>query len=92
MIITGKYPGLRLRRSRQFSWSRRLVKENSLSVNDLVQPIFIIEGKNKRVPVKSMPNIYRYSIDRLNEIVDKSVSNRIPMIALFPFTNNKKKK
>tara|TARA_B100000945_G_C20351442_1_gene582440 strand:- start:279 stop:1268 length:990 start_codon:yes stop_codon:yes gene_type:complete len=91
MIITGKYPGLRLRRSRQFSWSRRLVKENSLSVNDLVQPIFIIEGKNKRVPVKSMPNIYRYSIDRLNEIVDKSVSNRIPMIALFPFTNNKKK-
>ena len=91
MIITGKYPGLRLRRSRQFSWSRRLVKENSLSVNDLVQPIFIIEGKNKRVPVKSMPNIYRYSIDRLNEIVDKSVSNGIPMIALFPFTNNKKK-
>ena len=91
MIITGKYPVLRLRRTRQYNWSRRLVKENSLSVNDLVQPIFIVEGKNKRIPVKSMPNIFRYSIDRLSQEVDKSVSNKIPMIALFPFTNPKLK-
>ena len=91
MIITGKYPELRLRRTRQYNWSRRLVKENSLSVNDLVQPIFIAEGKNKRIPIKSMPNIFRFSVDRLTQEVDKSLSNKIPMIALFPFTNHKLK-
>ena len=74
MIITGKYPQLRLRRNRQHNWSRRLVRENTLSVNDLVQPIFLIEGKNKKVPVKSMPNINRYSVDSLTQIVDKCVS------------------
>ena len=91
MIITGKYPDLRLRRSRQHEWSRRLVKENNLSANDLIQPIFLVEGKNKKIPIKSMPDVYRYSIDRLSQIVDKSVSNKIPMIALFPFTNPKLK-
>ena len=48
MIITGKYPNLRLRRNRKENWTRRLVKENTLSVNDLVLPIFIVEGKNKK--------------------------------------------
>ena len=91
MIITGKYPELRLRRIRQYDWSRRLVKENYLSVNDLVQPIFIVEGKNQRIPIKSMPNIFRYSIDRIAQEVDKCVSNKIPMISLFPFTNYKLK-
>ena len=91
MIITGKYPELRLRRTRQYNWSRRLVKENSLSANDLIQPIFLIDGKNKRIPVKSMPNVFRYSIDRLAQEVDKSISNKIPMISLFPFTNHKLK-
>ena len=91
MIITGKYPELRLRRTRQYDWSRRLVKENYLSVNDLVQPIFIVEGKNQRIPIKSMPNIFRYSIDRIAQEVDKCVSNKIPMISLFPFTNYKLK-
>ncbi len=91
MIITGKYPELRLRRTRQYDWSRRLVKENSLSVNDLVQPIFIVEGKNQKIPIKSMPNVFRYSVDRIAQEVDKSVSNKIPMISLFPFTNNKLK-
>ena len=91
MIITGKYPELRLRRTRQYDWSRRLVKENSLSANDLVQPIFLVDGKNKRIPVKSMPNVFRYSIDRISQEVDKSVSNKIPMISLFPFTNHKLK-
>ena len=91
MIITGKYPDLRLRRSRQHKWSRRLVKENNLSANDLIQPIFLVEGINKKIPIKSMPDVYRYSVDRLTQIVDKSVSNKIPMIALFPFTNPKLK-
>ena len=91
MIITGKYPNLRLRRNRKEDWIRRLVKENSLSVNDLVLPIFLIEGKNKKQQIKSMPNVYRYSIDRLAEILNKALSNKIPMVALFPYTNTKLK-
>ena len=91
MIITGKYPNLRLRRNRNSDWSRRLVRENTLSVNDLILPIFLIEGKNKKKTIKSMPEIYRYSIDRLSEVIDKAVSNRIPMVALFPYTNSKLK-
>ena len=62
MIITGKYPNLRLRRNRKSDWTRRLVSENTLSVNDLILPIFIIEGKNNKIPIKTMPGIFRYSI------------------------------
>ena len=91
MIITGKYPCLRLRRSRKFHWSRRLVQENNLSVNDFILPIFLIEGKNKKIPIKSMPNVYRYSIDMLATIVDKAIRRKIPMVALFPYTNPKLK-
>ena len=89
MIITGKYPNLRLRRSRQFDWSRRLVQENNLSINDLILPIFLIEGKNKKIPIKSMPGVYRYSINKLGVILDKSIKRKIPMIALFPYINPK---
>ena len=85
MIITGKYPNLRLRRNRKSNWSRRLVSENTLSVNDLILPIFIIEGKNKKIPIKSMPGIFRYSIDKLNKVVGSAVSLKIPMVALFPY-------
>jgi len=91
MIITGKYPNLRLRRNRKTDWSRRLIRENTLSVNDLILPIFLVEGKNKKQSIKSMPEVYRYSIDRLSEVVDKAASNRIPMVALFPYTNSKLK-
>ena len=89
MIITGKYPNLRMRRSRKNSWSRRLVQENSLSYNDLILPIFLTDGSNKKIPIKSMPNIYRYSIDKLSKIIDKSIKKKIPMIALFPQTKIK---
>jgi len=87
MIITGKYPNLRLRRNRKSNWSRRLVSENTLSVNDLILPIFIIEGKNKKIPIKSMPGIFRYSIDKLNQVVGNAVSLKIPMVAIFPYIN-----
>ena len=87
MIITGKYPNLRLRRNRKSNWSRRLVSENTLSVNDLILPIFVIEGKNKKIPIKSMPGIFRYSIDRLNQVVGNAVSLKIPMVAIFPYIN-----
>ncbi len=89
MIITGKYPNLRLRRNRKNEWSRRLVQENNLSVNDLILPIFLIDGKNKKIPIKSMPGVYRYSINKLGTIIDKAINKKIPMVALFPYTNPK---
>jgi len=91
MIITGKYPNLRLRRNRKTDWSRRLVQENNLSANDLILPIFIIEGKNKKESIKSMPEVYRYSVDKIPMILDKAVKYKIPMVALFPYTNKKLK-
>ena len=90
-MITGKYPNLRLRRNRKNSWARRLIEENTLSSSDFILPIFIIDGKNKKEEIKSMPDVYRYSIDRINQIVDKAIKNKIPMVALFPKTKNKLK-
>ena len=69
-------------------WSRRLIQENDLSPNDFILPIFLIEGKNKKQLIKSMPGVYRYSIDRLSQIVDKAIKKGIPMVALFPKTPN----
>ena len=91
MIITGSYPNLILRRSRKFSWSRRLVQDNDLSYNDFILPIFLTEGKAKKVPINSMPNVFRYSIDKIKSVVDKALKLGIPMVALFPHTNPKKK-
>ena len=90
-MITGKYPSLRLRRSRKYDWSRRLIEENSLSPNDFILPIFLIEGKSKKQEIKSMPDVYRYSIDNLTKIIDKAIKNGLPMIALFPYTEKNKK-
>ena len=90
-MITGKFPNLRLRRSRKYAWSRRLVEENTLSSNDLILPIFLIAGKNKRLPIKTMPGVYRYTIDQLGKIVGDAIRSKIPMIALFPSTPLKKK-
>ena len=91
MIITGKYPKLRMRRLRKEDWSRRLVRENTLSGSDFVLPIFITEGKNKKIQIKSMDGVYRYSVDNLSGIIDRALKNKIPMIALFPQTNKKLK-
>ena len=91
MIITGRYPNLRLRRNRKTEWSRRLTQENTLSSNDLVLPIFLIDGKNKKKTITSMPDIFRYSIDRLPQIIDKALLKKIPMVALFPYTNQRLK-
>ena len=89
MIITGRYPKLRLRRNRQENWLRRLIEENNLSPNDLILPIFITEGKNKKQKIKNMSNVFRYSIDNLTKIIDKAIKVNIPMVALFPFTEKK---
>ena len=90
-MITGKFPNLRLRRTRKYPWSRRLVQENNLSSSDFIYPIFLIEGKNKKQLIKSMPNVYRYTIDKLGGVVESVVKNKIPMVALFPSTPESKK-
>ena len=90
-MITGKYPSLRLRRSRKNDWSRRLIEENNLTPNDFVLPIFITDGKNKKQPIKSMPNVYRHTLDKLPLIIDKAIKLGLPMVALFPNEEKKKK-
>jgi len=90
-MITGNYPNLRLRRSRRHGWSRRLIQENSLSASDFILPIFLIDGKNTKQSIKTMPDVYRYTIDKLGIIVDKAIKSKIPMVALFPYIKKLKK-
>ena len=85
-MITGNYPSLRLRRSRKNDWSRRLIQENSLSPSDFILPIFLIDGTNTKQSIKTMPDVYRYTIDKLGVIIDKAIKSKIPMVALFPYT------
>jgi porphobilinogen synthase len=85
-MIVGKYPSLRLRRNRKSSWTRKLIQENTLSPNDFILPIFLIDGVNKKQHIKSMPDVHRYSVDRISQIIDKAISKGIPMVALFPNT------
>ena len=80
----GSYPGTRLRRNRKKDWSRRLVQESTLSTNDLIWPIFICEGKNAKESIKAMPGVYKYSIDRIERLIESAIDKKIPMVALFP--------
>ena len=84
MKIIGSYPSTRLRRNRKKDWSRRLVQENTLSTNDLIWPIFICEGKNVKESIKAMPGVYKYSIDRIERLIESAIDKKIPMVALFP--------
>ena len=80
MIITGKYPKLRMRRSRKTDWMRRLVRENNLSPDDLIWPIFIREGKNIIEPIKTMPGVNRYSLDKIEKLIERSQISRFDEI------------
>ena len=80
------FPATRMRRLRQSDWSRRLVTENMLSVNDLIWPIFIIEGDNVSEPIASMPGVARLSIDLAVKAAKQAAELGIPVIALFPNT------
>ena len=80
----GAYPRTRLRRTRRHDWSRRLVAENSLSVNDLIWPLFIHEGEDRLEPVPSMPGVNRMSIDHLIKTAGEATAFGIPAIAVFP--------
>tara|TARA_Y100001958_G_scaffold159006_1_gene158793 strand:+ start:1264 stop:2265 length:1002 start_codon:yes stop_codon:yes gene_type:complete len=91
MKYPGRYPKTRLRRNRTHDWVRRLISENSLTSSDLILPIFICEGQNKKEKINSMPGVFRYSIDNLEAIVSKAANLKIPLIALFPSTPKKKK-
>jgi porphobilinogen synthase len=90
-MITGQFPSTRLRRNRHDAWTRRLTAENKLSVDDLIWPIFIIEGTGQEIPVASMPGVTRVSIDRLAAHVEPAARLGIPAIALFPATPPEKK-
>ena len=82
-MIIGKYPSLRLRRNRKESWSRRLIQENTLSPNDFILPIFLIDGSKKRQEISSMPGVYRYTINRLSQIVDRALKKRYQWLHFF---------
>ena len=82
----GKYPARRLRRMRKDDFSRRLMSENQLTVNDLIYPVFVLEGENQREQVASMPGVERKSIDLLLEEAAELVELGVPAVALFPVT------
>jgi porphobilinogen synthase len=80
------FPATRLRRNRRSDWSRRLVRETTLTVDDLIWPIFLIEGKNERSQVASMPGVERLSIDLAVKAVETVAELKLPAVALFPYT------
>jgi porphobilinogen synthase len=90
-MALGSFPHTRLRRNRYDAFTRNLVAENTLTANDLIWPIFIIEGAGQRVPVASMPGVDRVSLDMLAAHVAPAVELGIPAIALFPATPAEKK-
>lgn len=78
------FPRTRMRRNRRFDWSRRLVRENTLTVDDLIWPVFVREGKGEKEAIPSMPGVNRLSIDLLVEAAQEAASLGIPALALFP--------
>ena len=90
-MLSSSFPSLRLRRVRSNQWIRNLLNENKLTSDDLIWPIFICEGENKKDEISSMPNVYRYSIDQLDEISETANELGINLVALFPYTPEEKK-
>jgi len=87
----GRFPRTRMRRLRADEFSRRLMRECRLTVDDLIEPVFVIEGRNKAEPVKSMPGVTRVSIDLLLKQAEAWVKLGLPAVALFPVTPKEKK-
>ncbi|MBP2294676.1 porphobilinogen synthase [Azospirillum rugosum] len=85
------FPRTRLRRNRVDGWTRRLVAEHTLTVDDLIWPVFVIEGQNRREPVASMPGVERLTIDLLIEAVGEAGNLGIPCVALFPVVGSEGK-
>jgi porphobilinogen synthase len=85
--IAGQFPSTRMRRLRRYDWSRRLVRENHLTVNDLIWPVFVHDGSQRREPITSMPGVERLSVDILVDAVARAAELKIPAVAIFPATN-----
>jgi porphobilinogen synthase len=85
----GRFPAVRMRRNRKAGWSRRMVAENVLTPADLIWPMFVMEGKGKRIPVESMPGVDRISVDLVAKSAEEALALGIPAIALFPYTDAK---
>ena len=83
-LILADYPANRPRRLRHDEFSRRLVREHSLSVNDLIYPVFVTEGKKVKQAIDSMPGVVRYSLDTLLPVAEECVKLGVPIMALFP--------
>jgi porphobilinogen synthase len=89
MQVLGKFPRRRPRRLRRDAFSRRLVRENRLTADDLIYPVFVIDGQNRSEPVPSMPGVERVSIDRLLNQAQRCVELGVPALALFPVVESK---
>ena len=84
MQILGQYPFVRMRRMRRDDFSRRLMREHRVTTDDLIYPVFVLDGEKRVEPVASMPGVERVSLDRLLPIAEECVRLGIPVIALFP--------
>lgn len=88
MHSLGKFPQRRMRRMRRDAFSRCLMSEQTLTVNDLIYPVFVTEGENRKEPVPSMPGVDRISADRLLQVAERCLSLGVPAIALFPVVDS----
>jgi len=91
MKIYGQFPAVRMRRMRRDDFSRRLMREHRLSADDLIYPVFVLDGKNRTEKVASMPGVERMTVDRLLPVAEECVKLRIPVLALFPVIEQKLK-
>ena len=82
-----RFPATRMRRNRRTPWMRDLVRENILTADNLIWPIFVVDGENQRQPVPSMPGVERFSVDLLTDVVGGAVDLGIPVVAIFPYTD-----
>jgi porphobilinogen synthase len=91
MNIYGSFPSVRMRRMRRDEFSRRLMRESLLSADDLIYPVFILEGKNRTEKVASMPGVERHTVDKLLAVAERCMKLRVPVLALFPVIDQKLK-
>jgi porphobilinogen synthase len=84
MRVYGSFPAVRMRRMRRDDFSRRLMRENVLTSNDLIYPVFVMDGDSRTEPVASMPGVSRHTVDKLLAVAEQCLELRIPVMALFP--------
>ena len=84
MQVYGSFPAVRMRRMRRDEFSRRLMRENVLTPDDLIYPVFVLDGKGRTQAVASMPGVSRYTLDKLLPVAERCLKLGIPVMALFP--------